>query len=643
MSTIHAENYKSTTLPSVSPSQTTQFIKDYFGGSPGILCSFLPAEKNDPRGTNTASPEWEAQVEEWKAEGRNIYYQVSLAPGSKKSSKDEVNTLLACHIDIDTDKKKLEGLEPEEQKALHKAAKELNLRHAQTLIEQPFAPSYVIDTGNGVQCLWRLTAPLELTDSNRHLLISRVEAVNIALGNWYTQNLGDTLKTDTPTKNADRLLRLPGTLNYPKGTKVSAGFEIVPSYLLESCPTRTYSLEQLEEFLNVSALPERAANEIREAYQGEGGLASREKVEGYLKNLSPDCGRDDWFRIACAIHHEFEGDEIGFEIFHKWSAKSKAKYLGEEDCRTMWDSLGNKKGPLITFGTLVHKANEIEGYEESPAVITNPQAGWSRQRQAIDCVKSIDWLVKDYFESNAVSLIWGDTKAYKSFLAIELGFCIANGLDWYGHKVKQGAVLYVCGEGHAGIGRRLAGLEKKYQIKKDAPFYVSHASKDMLEPKVINEIIAMGRSLNEPVNFVCFDTVNRNFSGDENNAKDVSKVFTNLERVKNDLDCSVSLVHHTGKNGATFRGSAAWAQNIDAAYEVKRGAKLFTTLKPVKMKDAEEAPIMGFKLKVQSLGFYPDADGEIEEATTLIAEECETKNIPKVMQLRPQLRRGNWT
>ena len=52
-------------------------------------------------------------------------------------------------------------------------------------------------------------------------------------------------------------------------------------------------------------------------------------------------------------------------------------------------------------------------------------------------------------------MVFGPSGAKKSFLVYDLACCIATGKDWHGHRVKQGNVLIIAGEGHGGLNRRL--------------------------------------------------------------------------------------------------------------------------------------------------------------------------------------------
>jgi putative DNA primase/helicase len=154
--------------------------------------------------------------------GRNIYYTLNeTRPGC--NSKPRKTDIIAAHArwaDIDPDDKTF-SLRDERDRLL---------RLAEHLANDPdFPPSAIVDTGNGLQPIWAI-ARAELSPD----IVSRVEAqtasVEAALGAGGTANV-------------DRLLRLPGTTNYPNAVKRDLGRGVSRARLIFSAPN-LYSTEQ---------------------------------------------------------------------------------------------------------------------------------------------------------------------------------------------------------------------------------------------------------------------------------------------------------------------------------------------------------------------------------------------------------------
>ena len=76
---------------------------------------------------------------------------------------------------------------------------------------------------------------------------------------------------------------------------------------------------------------------------------------------------------------------------------------------------------------------------------------WEGEREA----RPVPWHVKDLIPAKAVGLIVGESRAGKTFLALDLAVATAEGREFFGKPVMQGGVLYIAAEGEATIARRL--------------------------------------------------------------------------------------------------------------------------------------------------------------------------------------------
>ncbi len=99
--------------------------------------------------------------------------------------------------------------------------------------DYPLPPTAIVASGGGYNVYWSLADPVEvggkdhikeLEDANRRVILD--------------------LGADTGTQNLDRILRLPGTTNYPTKAKLRRGRVPVPAVLIEYHLERTYRLQQ---------------------------------------------------------------------------------------------------------------------------------------------------------------------------------------------------------------------------------------------------------------------------------------------------------------------------------------------------------------------------------------------------------------
>jgi hypothetical protein len=116
----------------------------------------------------------------------------------KKASKKDIARIEYLHVDADP----ADDETPQTFKA----------RMHPKIVAFPQPPTFVLDSGNGVHLLWRLQQPVELTGAE---VIADVEARNHALAVAFG--------ADPSTRNIDRILRLPRTVNYPSAHKRELG------------------------------------------------------------------------------------------------------------------------------------------------------------------------------------------------------------------------------------------------------------------------------------------------------------------------------------------------------------------------------------------------------------------------------------
>ena len=159
-----------------------------------VLTSIVP---DGPTRTKTfASADACSQfAAEENEDGKNIYWSVAEMNGviSKKATKADVKHTWFLHVDADP----ADDETPEAFKA----------RLLPQVRGHPKEPALVVDSGNGLQIFWRLTEPC--ADQ------SEVEAANCALAT--------SLGADPSTRNVDRIMRLPGTINFPNKSKLKRG------------------------------------------------------------------------------------------------------------------------------------------------------------------------------------------------------------------------------------------------------------------------------------------------------------------------------------------------------------------------------------------------------------------------------------
>ena len=213
-----------------------------------------------------------------------------------------------------------------------------------------------------------------------------------------------------------------------------------------------------------------------------------------------------------------------------------------------------------------------------------------------------DWLIDGVMERMALGQLFGASQTLKSFLAIDMGLCIAAGIPWHGHNVRQGAVAYICGEGRSGLGRRMRAWGVQHGIEIDnLPFYITDRAALLCDERSSEQtsvtLSAMTEAHSQICEFVIIDTLARCFGGDENSTADMNAFIQHIDQhFRMYFGCTVMLIHHVGHHSKDRgRGSSALHAALDFELRTTRGkGSDIVRVDCTKEKDDEALPTWHF-------------------------------------------------
>jgi hypothetical protein len=208
-----------------------------------------------------------------------------------------------------------------------------------------------------------------------------------------------------------------------------------------------------------------------------------------------------------------------------------------------------------------------------------------------------EWLIDDVITNESLCVLYGAPGTGKSFIALDMALSIANGREWHDKPVKKGQVLYIAGEGHSGLGKRVNAWQLHHSAPGDSNIHFLSEPVKFSDEQDIDRLIASTDAFDLNFDLVVVDTVARSLSGvDENSAADMGLFVEACDRLKRHCNASILAVHHAGKDQSRgMRGSSALLGAVDTSLCVTKDEKI-VTIKMEKQKDAEQIKPLQFQM-----------------------------------------------
>ena len=289
----------------------------------------------------------------------------------------------------------------------------------------------LVDSGNGIQGLWKLVPRIELGDTKeRDAIIADAEGRSAAL----MRRLG----AKAGTQNIDRILRLPGTINLPNAKKLKVGRVPCPTKLL-AFNGGGYSLE-----LFVPGSPEDGGHHARQQEHDEersaidvDGLPVSDRIKNLIRGINDP-------------EHPYESrsEAVFAVVMAMVSAKCPDKRIQ--------DLMFDKSFPI---GAHVREQPNPTDYlvrqiRHALAKIGGPDAVVREiqiKARMDDILKSaaelrmktfepLRWIVPKYLPEG-LTMLGGRPKIGKSWQALDAAVAVSSGGMCLGEQCEQGDVL----------------------------------------------------------------------------------------------------------------------------------------------------------------------------------------------------------
>lgn len=240
-----------------------------------------------------------------------------------------------------------------------------------------------------------------------------------------------------------------------------------------------------------------------------------------------------------------------------------------------------KACPVVESPTQVQTPQRLLESVETPQ---DQQSTPTKPRVLVESWDSIkdepvEWLIESIIPKKAFVALYAPPASYKSFISLDLAEAIATGRDWMGYKIpKKGAVLYICGEGHGGMGARVKACKIQNKSPDGANLYIIRAQLNLRSSpedfaELVNAINALIAEIDEPLEIIILDTLMRMSGGgfNENSSEDMGAFITQAGKLQELYECALMVIHHSGKDVTKgLRGHSSLLGAVDTELEIQR-------------------------------------------------------------------------
>ena len=223
----------------------------------------------------------------------------------------------------------------------------------------------------------------------------------------------------------------------------------------------------------------------------------------------------------------------------------------------------------------------------------------------------IPWLIDGLIRAGERSDMYGQAGAGKTYLALDMGFSIAQGKPWMGRNTLEGLVLYIASENPQSVEARMKAYRTHLNYKGESlciykkPFDLFNSESDSND--LIEFINTTSKTKGKPFRLIIFDTLSKVMVGaNENLTADMNKVMAKIDRIISNAQAHCMVLHHTGKDPSKgARGSNSLLGAIDTELKVQR-LQSSRYIEVTKQRDGNDGERIGFDIQSTNL---KDQDG----------------------------------
>ena len=199
----------------------------------------------------------------------------------------------------------------------------------------------------------------------------------------------------------------------------------------------------------------------------------------------------------------------------------------------------------------------------------------------------VPFYVEGWLPKRGKAMLFAPPKSGKSYTCLQLARCLGVGESFLGMATTKAKSLYVQFE----LGEEILQYRMKYETKKDyANVYIGTSFSMKLDSNSGQEQLWTALEAVEP-DVLILDPFYKAILGDENENHEVAKILDFLDKVIEGFNCSVFIIHHSGKDlSRRGRGGSVFEDWVDSYIQMQRtskaGEQLAIKIKPIFLRHA---------------------------------------------------------
>lgn len=206
--------------------------------------------------------------------------------------------------------------------------------------------------------------------------------------------------------------------------------------------------------------------------------------------------------------------------------------------------------------------------EDEPAMQVPSGLRVETAADALQPLQPLDYIIEPILARGSISTWYGEPGCKKTYSLLSLGISVAAGKEWLGFQTKQCRVLIVDEEsGRQRLRLRIAEALRGALAGESTPLaFISQAGFRMDDQGSVRELSSLIQE--QAAELVIIDSLASVSSGDENSKHDMQLVMSGLRQIAETTGAHVAVIHHSSKNGGSYRGSSVIKASCDLMVEV---------------------------------------------------------------------------